>query len=71
MDEAIALLEEISGRRLRLVRGPAQTGDMQRTKADTRRIEAELGWHASTPLRDGLARQWEWASERLAARANP
>ena len=70
MDEAIALLEEISGRRLRLVRGPAQTGDMQRTKADTRRIEAELGWHASTSLRDGLARQWEWASERLAARAN-
>jgi nucleoside-diphosphate-sugar epimerase len=71
MDEAIALLEEISGRRLRLVRGPAQTGDMQRTKADTRRIEAELGWHASTSLRDGLARQWEWASERVAARANP
>lgn len=71
MDEAIGLLEEVSGRRLRLVRGPSQTGDMQRTKADTTRIERELGWRASTPLRDGLARHWEWASERLAARANP
>jgi nucleoside-diphosphate-sugar epimerase len=62
MEEAIALLEEVAGRTLRLTRGPAQTGDMQRTKADTSRIERELGWRATTPLREGLARHWAWAT---------
>jgi len=65
MLEAIALLEEISGRRLVLTDGPPQVGDMKRTKADTTRIEQEIGWRASTPLREGLARHWEWASARV------
>ena len=65
MLEAIALLEEVSGRRLALTDGPPQVGDMKRTKADTTRIEQEIGWRASTPLRDGLARHWEWASARV------
>ena len=69
MQEAIALLEDVSGRTLRVVAGPAQAGDMQRTKADTTRIEHELGWHATTSLRDGLARQWEWAT-RLATQTD-
>ena len=65
MLEAIALLEEVSGRRLALTDGPPQVGDMKRTKADTTRIEQEIGWRATTPLRDGLARHWEWASARV------
>ena len=65
MLEAIALLEGVSGRRLALTDGPPQVGDMKRTKADTTRIEQEIGWRASTPLRDGLARHWEWASARV------
>lgn len=68
MTEAIALLEEIAGRKLRLTHGPPQTGDMQRTKADTTRIEKELGWRATTPLRDGLAAHWSWASGRVTTR---
>jgi nucleoside-diphosphate-sugar epimerase len=68
MSEAIAFLEEIAGRSLRIVHGPPQTGDMQRTKADTTRIERELGWQATTPLRDGLAAHWSWASGRVSAR---
>jgi nucleoside-diphosphate-sugar epimerase len=68
MTEAIALLEEVSGRTLRVVNGPPQRGDMQRTKADSTRIERELGWRASTPLRDGLAAHWAWASGRVTAR---
>ena len=65
MLEAIALLEGVSGRRLALTDGPPQVGDMKRTKADTTRIEQEIGWRASTPLRDGLARHWVWASARV------
>jgi nucleoside-diphosphate-sugar epimerase len=66
--EALAVLERIAGRRLDVTFGPPAAGDMRRTKADTRRIEAALGWRAATPLEDGLRAHWEWASARVAAR---
>jgi nucleoside-diphosphate-sugar epimerase len=68
MKQALALLEEIAGRTLAVTFGPSQTGDMRRTKADTRRIEQELGWRAGTPLHDGLAAHWHWASDTLPTR---
>jgi nucleoside-diphosphate-sugar epimerase len=66
--EALELLEEISGRPLRVTYGPPQTGDMQRTKADTSRIAGEVGWQPSTPLRAGLTDHWSWASAKVTAR---
>ena len=66
--DALALLEEVAGRPLRVTYGPPQTGDMLRTAADTSRIERELGWHAATPLRAGIAAHWQWASDRVTAR---
>jgi nucleoside-diphosphate-sugar epimerase len=66
--EALELLESLAGRTLRVSYGPAQTGDMQRSKADTARIERELGWRASTPLADGLAGHWAWASAKVSSR---
>ena len=68
MHEAIALLEDVAGRPLAVTGGPPQTGDMQRSKADTARIERELGWRASTPLADGLAGHWAWASAKVSSR---
>jgi UDP-glucuronate 4-epimerase len=67
MREAIATLERLSGRTLELVEQPAAAGDVRRTSADTRRIEQDLGWRATTALDDGLRAQWEWASVRVAA----
>jgi UDP-glucuronate 4-epimerase len=67
MRDAIATLEELSGRTLDLVERPAAAGDVRRTAADTERIERDLGWRATTGLRDGLRAQWEWASVRVAA----
>jgi nucleoside-diphosphate-sugar epimerase len=66
--EALELLEEISGRPLRVAYGPPQAGDMQRTKADTSRIEGAVGWRPSTPLQDGLAAHWRWASAKVTTR---
>jgi nucleoside-diphosphate-sugar epimerase len=66
--DAIGQLEEVAGRALRVTYGPAQTGDNLRTKADTARIQRELGWTAATPLRDGLAAHWSWALDRVANR---
>jgi nucleoside-diphosphate-sugar epimerase len=66
--DALALLEEIAGRPLDVVYGPPATGDMMRTRADTTRFEGATGWRATTPLREGLAEHWSWASSRVAAR---
>jgi len=67
MNETIGLLEQISGRRLDVSRGPVVPGDQRRTNADTERIRADLGWQPRVSLEDGLRSQWEWASSRVAA----
>jgi UDP-glucuronate 4-epimerase len=65
--EAIELLERISGRTLDVRYGDRAPGDLERTSADTSRIERELGWQARTRLEDGLAAHWQWALGRVAA----
>jgi nucleoside-diphosphate-sugar epimerase len=66
LNDAIALLERISGRTLEVTHRPAVAGDQRRTSADTTRIEQELGWAPATSLEQGLGAQWEWASSRVA-----
>ncbi len=66
MRDALALLEEVAGRPVRVRSGPPQTGDNHRTKADTTRIERAIGWRATTPLREGLEAHWSYASARVA-----
>jgi nucleoside-diphosphate-sugar epimerase len=63
---ALEALGAVTGSPVRVRYGPPQTGDMHRTKADTTRIEQAIGWHATTPLREGLAEHWSWASARVA-----
>lgn len=60
-------LEDLSGRRARVVQQPARPGDQRYTLADTSRLRRHLGWEPTMPLRDGLARQWEWQEKELAA----
>jgi nucleoside-diphosphate-sugar epimerase len=67
MREAIALLEEVSGRRLAVEYVDAVKGDMARTNADISRIGSDTGWRPRTPLREGLAAMWSWAAARVAA----
>jgi len=68
MRTAIGLFEQLAGRTLDVREHPAIPGDQRRTKADTTRIHAELGWQPTTELADGLRAQWEWAAARVAAR---
>lgn len=60
LNEAIALLEQISGRVLERRHEPAVPGDQRRTQADTTRIRSQLGWEPQVGLAEGLAAQWEW-----------
>jgi UDP-glucuronate 4-epimerase len=68
MLETLETLAEVSGRRLELVRAARREGDATRTAADTTRIRAETGWEPRTPFSDGVAAQWRWAADRVAAR---
>jgi nucleoside-diphosphate-sugar epimerase len=67
MKEAIALLEEISGRPLHVEHEAAVRGDMLRTNADVSKIANDTGWRPATSLRDGLTAMWSWAVARVAA----
>jgi UDP-glucuronate 4-epimerase len=67
MNEAIDALERIAGRPLEVVRMPRREGDAVRTAADTTRIRQALGWEPTTHFEAGLAAQWRWAADRVAA----
>jgi nucleoside-diphosphate-sugar epimerase len=67
MLDAIAVLEGISGRTLDVHHADVAKGDVSRTSADVTRIRSALGWAPQTPLGDGLAAMWAWASARVAA----
>jgi UDP-glucuronate 4-epimerase len=68
MLEVIETLEEVSGRSVEVVRAPRRQGDQARSLADTSRVRAEIGWEPTTRFADGLAAQWRWAADRVAAR---
>jgi nucleoside-diphosphate-sugar epimerase len=67
MNQAIALLERISGRTLDVTRRPSVPGDQRRTKADTTRIRAELDWQPKVSLEAGLRAQWDWGAAKVPA----
>ena len=71
LNETIALLERVSGRSLDVRREAAVLGDQRRTKADTTRIESDLGWAPRTSLEEGLRAQWEWAQSQPAELSSP
>jgi UDP-glucose 4-epimerase len=43
-----------------VAREAPQKGDMRDTFADTTAARRDLGFRSTVPLREGLAREWEW-----------
>ena len=58
--EYIRLLEEATGRKAKLDLQPMQPGDVVATAADTRALEAAVGFRPRTPLDEGIRRYVEW-----------
>jgi UDP-glucuronate decarboxylase len=52
--ELADLVVELTGSRSQIVRKPLPTDDPHQRRPDNELAERELGWHATTPLRDGL-----------------
>jgi nucleoside-diphosphate-sugar epimerase len=64
LNDAIAMLEDLIGRRTRRRTLPGRPGDQQVTNADVTKISAELGYQPRTRPIDGLAAQLEWHRSR-------
>jgi len=62
--EALSAIERVTGRWVAIDRQPPAPGDMAVTRADTARLERELGFKPATPLEDGLAAQYRWILAR-------
>jgi nucleoside-diphosphate-sugar epimerase len=60
LNEVLRLIEEVTGKRLEIVREPAQRGDMRDTFADTSAAQRDLGFRSTVSLREGLGREWAW-----------
>jgi UDP-glucuronate 4-epimerase len=56
----IALLERALGRESKKELKPMQPGDVPATYADTRALQAAVGFAPATPLAVGLARFADW-----------
>lgn len=60
LDEMIATVEGVVGKRARTRVESAQMGDVERTFADLSRSREELGYAPATRFADGVRKQWEW-----------
>jgi nucleoside-diphosphate-sugar epimerase len=67
--EAVALLEELLDRPLRIEHLDASPGDPRRTEADITRAKRDLGYVPATPLADGLAAHLEAMHDRRVVEA--
>ncbi len=64
MNALIDLLAEVIERKIRILRLPAQAGDVARTGASIAAAAGQLGWAPATDLRAGLTRQVAWHRAR-------
>jgi UDP-glucose 4-epimerase len=60
VNAVLRLVEEITGRRLPVVREETQKGDMRDTYADTAAARRDLGFRSTRTLAEGLGLEWAW-----------
>ena len=60
LNDVLGRIEDVTGRRLTVVRDEVQKGDMRDTFADTTAAQRDLGFRSTVSLAQGLGREWEW-----------
>jgi UDP-glucuronate 4-epimerase len=66
--EAIAIVEEIVGRKVSLVPQPPRPGDQLKTHANIEKARRVLGYEPKVQLREGLRAEVEWYREKILPR---
>ena len=69
LDEAIRVFESAAGAALDVQRAAPARGDAPTTAADSSTLRRELGWEPTTSLPDGVALQFAWTRDELAAQS--
>jgi nucleoside-diphosphate-sugar epimerase len=57
VNDAVALMQQLTGKRGRVIHAECARGDVYRTWADSSRLRNEMGWQPQTTLADGLTAQ--------------
>jgi nucleoside-diphosphate-sugar epimerase len=60
VNDVLAMIERVTGRRPRVNVDPVQKGDMRHTYADTSLAHADLGYAPTVGLEAGLAAEYQW-----------
>jgi nucleoside-diphosphate-sugar epimerase len=63
MNDVIAMIGRIAGRRPLVTTDPVQKGDMRHTYADTSLARTDLGFAPAVVLEEGLAAEYRWLTE--------
>jgi UDP-glucuronate 4-epimerase len=64
LNEVIAMLEKITGKKANLKFMPNRPGDQTATRGDYSKAFRKLGYHPKVSLEDGLRMQYEWFRSR-------
>jgi UDP-glucuronate 4-epimerase len=67
LNELIAALEEVCGRRAVIEQLPEQPGDVPQTYADISKAQRLLGYQPTTSVREGLGKFVAWLRQEIAA----
>jgi UDP-glucuronate 4-epimerase len=62
VNEVLQIFEDLAGSKLSVTHVNPVAGDVRRTGGDTAAIRSVLGWRPATGLREGIARQFDWAA---------
>jgi UDP-glucose 4-epimerase len=65
VNDMVRLLREVAGSDITSRHGPARPGEQRRRVLNSSLAKRVLGWEASTDLRTGLARTFEWFTQHL------
>jgi nucleoside-diphosphate-sugar epimerase len=60
LNDVLKLIEDVTARRLTVIRDDVQKGDMRDTFADTTAAHRDLGFRSTVSLAEGLGREWQW-----------
>jgi UDP-glucose 4-epimerase len=64
LSDVLRQIEDVTGRRLKVIRDEIQKGDMRDTFADTTAARRDLGFRSAVSLPEGLDREWAWIREQ-------
>jgi len=65
LNNVLAMIEEIAGKKLTFTGLPRQAGDVRHTAAELAQARAHLGFRPRVGLLEGLTQEWEWLARAL------